>query len=154
DFSGHDDVAGNDIKTLPDGTCVAHFRALTVRNAGSLAVLQVRHFFGGYLIPSFPLVLTSGGIWTGPLAPYCGLHCRHYNGTLYARLSDNPFTPQTGTITVTTNNIAATFTISDGMSNKFQGSGASFSQTAPPGTYTIRYADVPGFMTPLPATAS
>ena len=157
DFSGHDDVAGNDIQTLPDGTCVAHFRALTVRNAGSLSVLQVRHFFGGYLIPSFPLVMTSGGTWTGPLAPYCGLHCRHYNGTLYAQLSDNPSispTPQTGTITVITNNIAATFTISDGNGNNFQGSGGSFSQAAPPGTYTIRYADVPGFITPPSTTAS
>jgi len=91
-FLGHDDVADNDIKTFPDGTCVAHFRALNARNAGTLSVLQVRHFDGGYLIPSFPLVMTSGGTWTGPLAPYCGLHCRHYNGTFYAQLSDNVLT--------------------------------------------------------------
>jgi hypothetical protein len=91
-FLGHDDVVGNDIKTLSDGTCAAHFRAIDARSAGNFAVLQVRHFSGGYLIPSFPLVMTSGGTWTGPLAPYCGLHCRHYNGTLYAQLSDNPFT--------------------------------------------------------------
>jgi hypothetical protein len=91
-FLGHDDVADNDINTLPNSTCVAHFRAINVRNAGTLSVLQVRHFSSGYLIPSFPLVMTSDGTWTGPLTPYCGLHCRHYDGTLYAQLSDNPLT--------------------------------------------------------------
>lgn len=154
-FLGHDDVVDNDIETLSDGTCVAHFRAVDTRSAGSLAVLQVRHFSGGYLIPSFPLVMTSGGTWTGPLVPYCGLHCRHYDGILYAQLSDNPLaTPPAGMITVTTNNIVAIFSITDGSSHTFSGTGLSFTQTAPPGTYTISYGSVLGFSTPPAATAA
>lgn len=49
---------------------------------------------------------------------------------------------------------AATFTITDESSNSFAGNGMSFTQTVPPGTYTIHYGDVLGFATPPPTTAS
>jgi hypothetical protein len=53
----------------------------------------------------------------------------------------------TGTILVTTNLQAASFTVSGPAA--FSGSGTSFSQyNASPGTYTITYAAVPGYSTP------
>jgi hypothetical protein len=52
-----------------------------------------------------------------------------------------------GTITVSTNNVAATFTVTGPAT--YSGSGTSFSQTnAPAGTYTITYDPVTGYSTP------
>jgi len=59
-----------------------------------------------------------------------------------------------GTIKVTTDNSAATFTVSDGASNIFKGGGTSFTQTAPAGTYTIRFDPITGFITPAPQIKS
>jgi pimeloyl-ACP methyl ester carboxylesterase len=76
-------------------------------------------------------------------------HCyeAYYQGA-FPYLVISPIVSQTGTITVTTNNVAATFTISNDNGNNFQGGGASFSQVEPPGTYTITFGGVPGFTIP------
>ena len=57
-----------------------------------------------------------------------------------------------GTISVTTDNPAATFTISDNTGTSIQGSGTSFSQVVPAGTYTVTFGAVPGFATPSEQT--
>jgi len=57
----------------------------------------------------------------------------------------------TGTITVSTNVAAASFTLVGPAT--YSGSGASWSQaSAPMGPYTITYNDVPGYTTPVPQT--
>lgn len=60
----------------------------------------------------------------------------------------------TGTISVSTNNAAATFTISNNTGVTFSGSGLSLTKAAPPGTYTITFGSVPGFVTPSPLTGT
>lgn len=61
------------------------------------------------------------------------------------------YQPQTGTINVTTNIAAATFTIT-GPAN-YSGSGQSFTKTgAPAGSYTISFGAVSGYATPLNQT--
>lgn len=69
------------------------------------------------------------------------------SGTVYA--FDSKLA--TGTIAVSTNNTAATFTIAGPVT--YLGNGTSFTQTnAPPGTYTITYGGVPCYTTPQSET--
>jgi YVTN family beta-propeller protein len=55
----------------------------------------------------------------------------------------------TGTLNVTTNNAAASFSISNG-TQTMTAAGLSFVQTVPTGTYTVTFNPIPGFITPQP----
>jgi hypothetical protein len=88
-------------------------------------------------ITTQPIISASGALFVGSSS-----------GNIYAFESK----PTTGTIVVSTNNAAAVFTISDGNNNIFSGSGISFMQSVHPGSYTISYGDIPGFITPVSDT--
>ena len=73
------------------------------------------------------------------------------DGNIYLTAGTNLFVSTTplalGTISVSTNNAAATFTIAGPVA--YSGNGTSFIQTnAPVGTYTISYGPVPGYVAP------
>ena len=93
--------------------------------------------FTGQIVPaSFYLTF---GAFDGALQGGSGISVS--NVTVYAASTF-------GTISVSTNNAAATFTLSDGAGNNFSGRGAAFSHTAPPGAYTITFGALSGFTTP------
>jgi hypothetical protein len=87
-------------------------------------------------ITTQPAISASGALFIGSSS-----------GKVYAFDSK----PTTGTIVVSTNNAAATFTIAGPVT--YLGNGTSFTQTnAPPGTYTITYGGVPCYTTPQSET--
>lgn len=74
------------------------------------------------------------------------------DGNVYLTAGRNIFVsspvPILGTITVSTNNANATFTVTDSALHTLSGSGTLLTQQAPPGLYTVEYGHVDGFLKP------
>ena len=78
---------------------------------------------------------------------------RIYSGTLTDQEVTALVPPAAGTINITTNLAAATFTITGPAT--YGGGGTSFSQpNAPVGTYRVHYGDVPKYITPADQTGT
>lgn len=101
---------------------------------------------------SVDFLVTPGALKSSILPSQCGgAPCPD---AIVTKISRVLATSQTGTITITTNNPDATFTLSNGDGQTFSGSGATFTTNAPAGRYTVTFDPVPGFAPPGTETQS
>lgn len=121
-------------------------------NTDGASIIQhqwtIQNSNGGTDRPSGPTISYT---WTAPGTYSVTLTVTDSDGLTGSASTTINVTGGTGTINVTTNLAAATFTITGPAT--FTGSGTSFTQSnAPPGSYTIAFGVVAGYMTPAPQT--